>query len=360
MLVGLISILFYAWSAFNLRARWYLFLVLFTDFCYCGILIHFCLYCRSLDLGFLCAPVKQSGQIQSSPGPKLIFVVGVLPAHRFLWRIIVSHLDFSVRSPAPCLLTRVEPRFIFPAPEIFLCAPEHRVDSVRSSTSEAIARFLGFAASSRFLSADSVFGFPTACFLHSVISRPRALVFGERASIHLVFPNRSWASGKSGVSQSFLGFSFPCRWFNFCFSVCCTPDFRTDVVRSGSTRVNHAVQPGVLELWLCRFSSFFSSAWKILFLPLFLLLVSSGQNLSSSRYFSSAVIGLQFVVSCFLISPLTAISSASSRSVRVRPKCLVFCFKFLSWPQMLLNRFAFLIWWKLLRVIPDIVLEVPD
>jgi hypothetical protein len=105
-------------------------------------------------------------------------------------------LDFSVRSPAPCLLTRVEPRFIFPAPEIFLCAPEHRVDSVRSSTSEAIARFLGFAASSRFLSADSVFGFgfPTACFLHSVISRPRALVFGERASIHLVFPNRSWAS----------------------------------------------------------------------------------------------------------------------------------------------------------------------
>jgi hypothetical protein len=77
----------------------------------------------------------------------------------------------------------------------FFCA-RHAVDSVRSSASEAMARFLSFAASSRFLSADSVFdyGFPTACFLHSVISRPSALVFGERASIHPVFPNHSWAS----------------------------------------------------------------------------------------------------------------------------------------------------------------------
>jgi hypothetical protein len=35
-------------------------------------------------------------------------------------------LDSSVRLPAPYLPARVDPRFTFPAPEIFLCVTEHR------------------------------------------------------------------------------------------------------------------------------------------------------------------------------------------------------------------------------------------
>jgi hypothetical protein len=64
--------------------------------------------------------------------------------------------------------------------------------------------------------------------------------------------------------------------------------------------------------FLCPFSSFLQLSPQGPVLPLFLLVVFSGQNSSSSRHFSSAVIGLRFVVSsaCFAISPLPAISSA--------------------------------------------------
>jgi hypothetical protein len=88
------------------------------------------------------------------------------------------------------------------------------VDSVRFSASEVVAWFLGSAASSRFFSADSVFGFgfPTSHFLHSVISRPHALVFGERTSIHPVFPSRSWASVFPTVDSIFAPRSAAHQW----------------------------------------------------------------------------------------------------------------------------------------------------
>jgi hypothetical protein len=65
-----------------------------------------------------------------------------------------------------------------------------------------------------FFSADSVFGFgfPTSRFLHSLISRPRALVFGERASIHPVFPSRSWASVFLAADLIFAPRSAAHRW----------------------------------------------------------------------------------------------------------------------------------------------------